>query len=133
MHIAPSVSPIYLNNPAFEVGVYDKANGALADYAVMYLGNYAQAGAGEQSDWSKEYDFRQAYHSQGVSPAGLEGVAAAIRNQPATRAQFLDFYSAHDAVTSIVATKDWRFYSCAQTQIRGADFARCACPAAAVK
>jgi sphingomyelin phosphodiesterase acid-like 3 len=133
MHIAPSISPIYLNNPAFEIGVYDKANGALADYAVICLRNYAQAGASETPDWFQEYDFRQSYHLQGVSPAGLEGVATAIRNQPATRAQFLDFYSAHDAVTSIVATKDWRFYSSAQTQIRAADFARCACPAPAVK
>ncbi len=35
-NIAPSLSPDH-HNPEFEIGVYDKANGSLVDYAVEYL------------------------------------------------------------------------------------------------
>lgn len=133
VHLAPSISPIYLNNPAFEIGVYDRKNGALADYTVVYLKNYAQAGATESPDWAKEYAFRQAYNASRLSPASVSAVAAAIRTQPAIRAEFFDFFSAHNAVASIVSSKDWPLYSCAQTQIRASDFAACACPSPAAK
>jgi len=129
MHIAPAISPIYLNNPAFEIGLYDKASGALADYTAVYLKNYKSAGKSESPDWSKEYAFRQAYNAPDVSPASLATLAAGIEAQPAIRERFLDFYAAHDLVVSILATKDWPFYACAETQIGTTGFAGCACPA----
>ncbi len=131
MHIAPSISPIYLNNPAFEIGLYDKPSGALADYTVVYLKNYTNADKTEPPAWSKEYAFGQAYHVSRISPATVDGVAAAIRSRPEVRTRFLDFYSVDDPVVSVVATKDWPLYSCAQTQIRTSDFIRCACPSPA--
>ena len=127
LHVVPPISPIYLSNPAFEVGRYDRETGALADYSVFYLRNFSQAGAAEPPDWVREYAFGSAYGLPSYSASSLASLAAAILVKPAVRNEFLDFYAAHNAISSIVATKDWPFYACAQTQFRPEDYARCAC------
>jgi sphingomyelin phosphodiesterase acid-like 3 len=127
LHVLPPISPIYLNNPAFEVGRYDRHTGALADYSVIYLRNFSQAAAAEAPDWGREYTFTSAYSLPAYSAANLAALAAAMSTKPAVRNEFLDFYTVHNAISSIVATKDWPYYTCAQTQFRPEDYARCAC------
>ena len=127
LQVLPSISPIYLNNPAFEVGRYDRATGALADYSVIYLKNLSQAGVAEPPDWGREYTFGTAYNLPSYSASNLASLAAAIRTKSAVRNEFLDFFAAHNAISSIVATKDWPYYACAQTQFRLEGYARCAC------
>ena len=128
VHVVPPISPIYLNNPAFEVGRYDRQTGALADYTVIYLKNFSPAGRAAPPDWVAEYTFGSAYGLPVYSAANVATLAAAIRATPAVRNEFLDFYAAHNAISSIVATKDWPYYACAQTQFRVEDYANCACP-----
>ena len=127
LQVIPPISPIYLNVPAFEVGRYDRNTGALADYSVIYLKNFSPGGAAEPPDWAREYTFGSAYSLPAYSALNLASLATAIRTKPAVRNEFLDFYAAHNTISSIVASKDWPYYACAQTQFRPEDYARCAC------
>ena len=73
IHIVPAVSPVYLNNPAVEIGWYDKSNGELRDYAPLYLdlGNPKPA-------WATEYIFTRAYGRPRPNLAALEELSRAI-------------------------------------------------------
>ncbi len=68
IHIAPSIGRDHHNDPGFEIGVYDKANGALVDYAATYL-RKSSADALDKPVWTLSYDFRQESHLQNYSPA----------------------------------------------------------------
>ena len=127
LQVLAPISPIYLNDPAFEVGRYDRHTGALADYSVIHLKNFSPGGAAEPPDWAREYTFSSAYGLPAYSALNLASLAAAIRTKPMVRNEFLDFYAAHNTISSIVASKDWPYYACAQTQFRPEDYARCAC------
>ncbi len=56
IHVAPSISPVCFNNPAVEIGWYDKSRGDLVDYAPLYLDL-----ANFKTTWAVEYDFSQTY------------------------------------------------------------------------
>ena len=130
MHIAPSISREHHNNPAFEIGVYDKSNGALLDYAVTSLRNALNvSGEAAGPTWRLAYDFRQESRSQSYGPETLNFLAKVIRSNDVLRKRYMDFYKAQmsPSVTPIDMA-NWRFYSCAETEMSDAAFEECACP-----
>ena len=64
--LAPSISPIHGNLPAFTVAQVDPATAALVDYRVIVAGDTAGAGA-----WSKEYDYASSYHQTAFTAAAV--------------------------------------------------------------
>jgi predicted MPP superfamily phosphohydrolase len=123
IHIAPSVSPVYFNNPAVEIGWYDKGNGELRDYAALDLdlGN-------PQPAWTTEYVFTRAYgHPPNL--AGLEYLSRELHNPHSSAGkQYARDYGA--GVDIFLTPSNWINYSCAQTEITVAGFAQCRRPAA---
>lgn len=130
-HIVPSISRDHHNNPAFEIGVYEKTTGALIDYAVTYLKSPSNAGTTEEPHWTPEYDFREASSFPSYSPASLETIAGLIRSSELIRKRFMDFYKPQIPLALSALLKDWRYYSCAQTEITPSTFRGCACPSPA--
>ncbi|MFL6231774.1 MAG: metallophosphoesterase, partial [Thermoanaerobaculia bacterium] len=59
IHVAPAVSPLFGNNPGYQVFSYSRSTGALLDYQAFFL----NLGAGQEPDlpWAREYDFQTAY------------------------------------------------------------------------
>jgi hypothetical protein len=126
IHVVPAVSPVYINNPAVEIGWYDKSNGELRDYAPLYLdlGNPKAA-------WATEYIFTQAYGRPRPNLAALEELSRAIHEgNPISGVgrQYANYYGA--GVGWFLTLDDWLDYSCAQTEISIPDFAQCRRPAA---
>lgn len=119
IHIVPAVSPVYLNNPAVEIGWYDQRDGALRDYATVALdlGNPHPA-------WSTEYLFTRAYARPRPDLAALEDLSRAIHNADAeVSKKYAKFYGA--GVNVFLTPANWLNYSCAQTEIFVANFAKC--------
>jgi len=125
-HIAPSISRDQHNSPGFEVGVYDKSSGAMVDYAATYLRNSPAANSTKPA-WAFAYDFRQESHFPSYSPASLQTIALLIRSSETIRGRIMESYGAPIASTSPISMKDWRFYSCAQTEVDPGAFSKCAC------
>jgi sphingomyelin phosphodiesterase acid-like 3 len=130
IHIAPSIGRDHHNNPGYEIGVYDKTNGAMVDYAAIYL-RRAPAEAFGKPAWTLSYDFREQSHSENYGPATLETIALLIRSSQAIRTRVMDLFGTRSSSTPPVPVKDWRFYSCAQTETDADSFSRCACPSTA--
>ncbi len=130
-HIIPSISRDHHNNPAFEIGVYEKTTGALIDYAVTYLKSPSNADAKEEPHWTPEYDFREASGFPSYNPASLETIAGLIRSSEVIRKKFMDFYRSQIPPALSDLLKDWRYYSCAQTEITPGTFSGCVCPSPA--
>jgi hypothetical protein len=127
-NIAPSVSPDH-HNPEFEIGVYDKQNGAFVDYAVLYLKSSPETDSSAKPDWEPAYDFRQASSLPSYSPASLQTISVLIRSNDAIRSKLLDLFATHMSPVFSVSARDWLPYSCAQTEITPSAFTACSCPA----
>ena len=115
IHIVPSVSPVYFNNPAVEIGWYDKGDGELRDYAPLYLDL-----ANPKPTWATEYIFTRAYGRPRPNLAALEELSSSdSRGQsPFWRRGTVRETLCSRAVAGLFLTPDnWSNYSCAQTEI----------------
>lgn len=122
VHGTPAISPIYANNPGFQVFTYDRASGALRDFRTFYRD---LSGAGN-TPWALEYDFRQAYGQNAYDTAALQSVQQAIVDDPAVRSLFLRYYPVQSTKGS-VDPQSWKSYACGITSFTPAAFASCAC------
>jgi hypothetical protein len=127
-HITPAISPIYQNNPAFGLVLYDRKSGDLIDYATVYLTNLRAAGRGEGPKWAVEYTLRGAYGYTAYNPETASELAQAIRSDAAVREKYITFYPASTAATDPpIDQRDWRAFACGQTELSAAAFAACYC------
>jgi sphingomyelin phosphodiesterase acid-like 3 len=127
-HITPAVSPIYQNNPAFALVLYDRASGDLIDYATVYLTNLEAAGRGEAAKWAIEYTLRGAYGYTAYDPATASALARAIRTDPAVRDDYIRFYPVSTASTDPpIDQQNWKAFACGQTELTAEAFAVCYC------
>jgi hypothetical protein len=121
IHVVPALSPVYVNNPAVEIGWYDKTNGELRDYAPLYL----DLGKPKPS-WATEYTFTRAYARPRPNLAALEDLGRAIhQGNPdfGVGKQYKNYYGA--GVAFFLTKGNWLNYSCAQTEITLWRFAQC--------
>jgi len=121
IHIIPAVSPVYLDNPAVEIGWYDKANGDLKDFATLVLNL-----GGTKPAWETEYVFTRAYGRGSPDLATLAELSKAIRvGNPSSGVgkQYASFYGA--GVSIFLTPSNWLSYACAQTEITSSSYDRC--------
>ena len=116
MVLAPSVSPIYENNPAFlrlQIG----AGGVLQDYQMF-------AYSEDTGEWMQSFDFDSAYGAHGVTASQLAALHARIASDDGVRERW-----AHAAVAGAQNWTQidgaWRAYWCGETEF-GAQYVRCA-------
>ena len=109
MHIIPAVTPDFGNNPAFQVG-------SASDFTTVYFAKQL---------WQPEYTFSKAYGFP-FSEANLQTLAGQISSDPKVRGVFSGFYAV-SATPSPITAQNWKFYSCAQTEMGAAGYNRCAC------
>jgi sphingomyelin phosphodiesterase acid-like 3 len=119
VHVTPSVSPVFGNNPAFEV-VEVNARGAIANYTAHHLANVTLP-------WSREYSFDDAYAKRAYTTTTLEQVATAIGSDAATRAKYFDYYSSGAPKPTAAALAEWKGYWCGLRTMTGAEFDKCYC------
>jgi hypothetical protein len=116
MLLAPSISPIYENNPAFlrlQIGT----NGVLQDYQMFAYSEGAR-------EWAQNFDFDSAYGARDVTAAQLAALHARIASDDTLRERWARAAVAGaDNWTQIAGA--WRAYWCAQSDF-GADYVRCA-------
>lgn len=122
MHVVPSVSPIFDNNPAFTLFLYRRADGRPLDDAVFFL----QVADGRPvGEWRIEYTARAEYGLAGIGAGGLRDLSRRIAAGAPEAAAFRRNFSvrAHPAIDAAT----WRAYLCAQVNFTEADFAGCRC------
>lgn len=121
IHLLPAISPIYLNNPAAEIGWYDKSTGELRDYAPLYLDLKTPA-----PHWSVEYVFTRAYGYARPDLASLVELTRAIHqgnSESGVGGKYARAYGA--GVTWLMRPDQWPIFTCAQTEIVPSRFVMC--------
>jgi sphingomyelin phosphodiesterase acid-like 3 len=121
IHINPSVTPVFGNNPAFEV-VEVTPRGDLTNYTAHHLPNVTLP-------WAREYSFRDAYAKPRYDVATLTQLEAAIADDTATRETYFNYYSSGSAKSSAGALAKWRGYWCGLRMRTGTAFSSCYCNA----
>jgi sphingomyelin phosphodiesterase acid-like 3 len=121
LHVTPSLTPVFGNNPAFEI-VDAGREGDIAGYVAWHLPNIAPP-------WAREYSFGEAYGKSKYDTATLTELAAAISSDPATRENYFNYYSAGSPKSTAGALAKWQGYWCGLRVMTEAAFTACQCAA----
>ncbi len=124
--IAPAISPIFGNNPGYQIFQHDRQEGVLRNYQTHYLTNLSADGRptlGIAGRWALEYDFRKAYGLARLSARTVASLARSIGTDPATVANYTKFYSVSSDPAFDSETID--VYRCAVPSVTPAEFQTC--------
>jgi sphingomyelin phosphodiesterase acid-like 3 len=83
-HQTGSISPIFGNNPAFQVYRFDESSGAVTTHHTCYLANLATAGRPtrlEDLHWLAEYEFRSAYRQERLDLSAVTSIARDLQKK----------------------------------------------------
>ncbi|HXE96315.1 MAG TPA: metallophosphoesterase [Dongiaceae bacterium] len=111
IHVAPSVGPSSNSNPAFKLYTYQTVSGDILDSTTYVLANLETAKNAGEANWSREYDFAQAY---GTPPtlAGFALVYARLGSDPETRKTYRSFFGAGSAKNKFITDATWEAFRC---------------------
>ena len=127
VHITPAISPLFDNNPAFEIFTYDRRSSALNDYTAYYL-DLASAAAQKNSSisWTKEYTFTTAYGQPALTAQSLQVVYdGMLGNEHDYRTKFDKYYDVSNTASPGIDAKDWRAYWCGMTYLTVSEYTGC--------
>ncbi len=107
-HITPAVSPLFGNNPAYQVFTLAPDGRGIADYTTRYL-DLGAAVAG-QADWQPEYSFAKRYAQPGLDATSLMAVWKAMGQRSSLRDDFIKGYSVAANDEPAITAADWPAY-----------------------
>jgi hypothetical protein len=88
--LSPAVSPVFGQNPAFQIFTYDRRSGAPTDFSTWYLSNPGDAAPA--ADWRLEYIFTEAYRQPRYAPDVVGTLWQAMAKDGAARATYRRLY-----------------------------------------
>lgn len=107
-HIVPAVSPLFGNNPGFQLFTYIPVKGIL-DYKTLYLSNLTEAASTAEACWLTEYNFTDAYDQTEYSPATAAEVYRELEQNSGFQKTFIDYYDI-SAPSVAISTEQWNAY-----------------------
>jgi len=124
-HVAPAISPIFGNNPSYQLFSYVSNTGALANYATFYLSNLAADSPPAAGLWRLEYDFNGAYGLMGVNRATLHTLSRKVARNPQVREKYVRYYNVSHMAAPAISKGDVRAYQCALEHLTSRSFEKC--------
>ncbi len=122
--VPPAISPIYGQNPGFQVWTHDGRSGEPIDYTTVYLANLTDASASTPGDWRKEYTFTEAYGQPRYSAEAIAAIWKALATPGVIQERFRQFYNvSHGALDEDTLSA----YSCAIGHLDSPSFVACYC------
>jgi sphingomyelin phosphodiesterase acid-like 3 len=88
--ITPAISPIFGQNPGFQVFTYDRRTGTPTDFSTWHLTN--PGAAAEAADWRLEYTFTEAWRQPRYSPDIVGTLWQAMMKDGAARDTYRRLY-----------------------------------------
>jgi sphingomyelin phosphodiesterase acid-like 3 len=122
--IPPAISPIYEQNPGYQLVTYDLGSGVPTDFSMYYLANLDRASLAKPGDWQFEYTFTEAYGIPRYSP---EGVAAMVRAIEAGGRAAETYRTLYMVRHGSIAESDLPAYLCGMTRLEEGGYAQCYC------
>ena len=88
--ITPALSPIFGQNPGFQVFTYDRQSGSPSDFSTWHLTNPGDAA--QAADWRFEYTFTEAYRQPRYAPDTVATLWQAMMKGGAARDTYRRLY-----------------------------------------
>jgi hypothetical protein len=130
LDIAPSISPYFGNDPAFEIFAFTQGTFVPMDYQSL---NYDLAAAPAQ--FNPYYTFSSAYSMQGFLGSSLEQLYPALRTDSAKQALYMGQYNSGNngqyssagasANWNPISDANWPVFACGVGKMAQADFIDC--------
>ena len=122
--IVPSVSPVFGNNPAFQVYQVDRNSGAITDWQTHSLDLSHPGTSVAQRTWTKEYGARQAYHLPAINADAASALFQRIRSN--SNAKISDNYRHFFKVgAKPIPQRNLSIYACAVLNSLYPDYRSC--------
>ncbi|MEP7145524.1 MAG: hypothetical protein ABI792_00805 [bacterium] len=123
IHLTPSISPVYGNNPAYHIFVFNKFDYELLNYETYYLKDLTT----DSAHWSFEYDFKSSFNQDMITPRSLNNVNSFILSDTTFRAKYIRYYSAHNEESYSGDYAEWYYNWCGIGHLEKQDYANCLC------
>jgi sphingomyelin phosphodiesterase acid-like 3 len=121
--VIPAISPVYGQNPAFQVFTYDRDIGTPTDFAAIRLANLPDLGPVD-AEWVRAYVFSEAYGVPGYAPESVATLWNGLGQGGRIRDTYADNYnSGHGALT----TANLGGYACAIVHLEAGGYSACYC------
>jgi len=124
IHITPSVSPIYGNNPSYQIIDYDKSNFELKNYQTYYLKDFTKP---DSAYWTFEYDFKNSYEQNSISPESYDKISKLIFADSTSRKKYIGYYRSGDMETFSKDYDNWYYNWCGFGHLTTEEYAECMC------
>jgi hypothetical protein len=121
IHVTPAVSPVYDNNPGFQLWLLDRVSGTIEDYATHFVDLTSPSGR----TWRKEYEFGAAYGARRYDLASLVALRAAILSDPKVRERYIRFYPVSSRYDNAITQRNWHGYGCGFESLGVDEFTAC--------
>ncbi len=105
VRIAPSISPVFDNNPGYQIYTYDTQTFSLQNETTYNLDLQSSAPA-----WGKEYDYAETYGQSLATPREWLAVYAGILTNPASQAAYINHLTQDATSQNPVTTANLSIY-----------------------
>lgn len=121
--VVPAISPIFGQNPAFQIFTYDTATGEPTDFSTVYLANLPDLSPAN-ADWREAYVFSKAYGLPGYSAESVAALWNGLDQGGRIRDAYLNHYNAGHGT---LAEADLAGYACAIAFLDPPSYSACWC------
>ncbi|HET6223060.1 MAG TPA: hypothetical protein VFE11_12875, partial [Dongiaceae bacterium] len=120
--VSPAISPVFGQNPGFQLFAYDRGSGTPTDFSTWYLSN--PGAAPRAADWQLEYTFTKAYGQPAYSPDAVTAVWKAMSNDSAVQDTYRRLYTVGRGALDAAGLTA---YACAMGHMDRPSFTACYC------
>lgn len=124
IHLTPSISPIYGNNPAYQIITYNKLNFDLINYETYYLNNISGNGS---SSWEFEYNFQKSFEQRALTVSSLNNIYNLIQSDSTIRSIYINNYTAGNSGAFVKDYNNWFYNWCGFLNLTKESYAKCLC------
>jgi hypothetical protein len=117
--IVPAVSPIFGNNPGYQIFDADR-EGKILDYTTHFL-SLSDSIAGQIPPWQPEYEFRRTYNQPSLTASTIIDLSNQIRTEGPARTAYIRNYSVGAKPPAIPP----RLLNCSVLNVTPEEFMRC--------
>ena len=127
VHITPAISPLFGNNPAFEVFTYSRKTAELRNYTAYYLDLSSPAAQKNGPiKWQTEYSFAQAFAQPAFSTKALQAIYTRMpANQDSVLTKYQTYYKVSNLASPPFAGNNWRPFWCGIGNTTAPEYQNC--------
>lgn len=121
--IAPSISPVYGNNPSYRIFFYNRS-----DYTLINYISYAMNLSTERDPyWNQEYNFANTYNQKTLTLSSLNNVYHLIHSDTEIRKKYIKYYTANNRNSFAGDYSNWFYNWCGISHLSAESYGDCLC------